>query len=48
MQSDGIKAINLNCIQEVIEFCLYEISLQGLEGIPFIPTREANFTLLVK
>ncbi len=33
MQSNSVRSINTDWIQELIEFCLNEIALQGLEGI---------------
>lgn len=37
MQSNSVRALNTDWIQELIEFCLHELALQGLEG---------NYTIL--
>jgi hypothetical protein len=33
MQAAALKPISIDCIHDLIEFCINEIALQGLEGI---------------
>ena len=32
MQSNSVRITNTDWIQELVQFCIHEIALQGLEG----------------